>query len=68
MKKYIKPNIENVIIENNIGIMNASKEPEVTENIGAKENNTFFDWDDDVFADLWAENDENNNLFSSLWD
>lgn len=35
--------------------MQGSKEPEITENIGAKEINTIFDWEDDEFGDLWED-------------
>lgn len=55
MKKYIKPNTSIVIVENSVNLMQGSKEPEITENIGAKEINTIFDWEDDEFGDLWED-------------
>ena len=63
MKKYVKPYIEIISIEKS-RLMNGSKEPEVTRNIGAKENDMFFDWDEDEFADLWEEEEKENK---ELW-
>ena len=63
MKKYVKPYIEIISIEKS-RLMNGSKEPEVTGNIGAKENDMFFDWDEDEFADLWEEEEKENK---ELW-
>lgn len=59
MKKlYLKPSIESIVLKSEVGFMNGS-EPEVSGNIGAKENSWFdFDWDDDEFADLWAEDED----------
>lgn len=58
MKKlYLKPSIESIVLKSEVGFMNGS-EPEVSGNIGAKENNIMFDWDNDEW---------NDDLFSSLW-
>lgn len=60
MKKIYKKPISTVIeISNNISLLTDSNaEPEVTENIGAKENNLFAE-DDIVYTDnlnLWENN------------
>ena len=39
-------------------------EVEISGNIGAKENNMMFDWDDGEFADLWEEEEKENK---ELW-
>lgn len=66
MKKlYLKPSIESIVLKSEVGFMNGS-EPEVSGNIGAKENDMFFDWDEDIFSEESEE--ENNDLFSSLWE
>lgn len=64
MKKfYIKPITEFTNVIENYGIMESNSEPEITYNIGAKENPWFdFDWDDNnEFGDLWSE-DENEDI------
>ena len=65
MKKYIKPITEIIVINEACAVLMSNSEPEVTENIGAKENNMMFDWDEDIFSEESEE--ENNDLFSSLW-
>lgn len=62
MKKYIKPSVESIVLKSEIGLM-ANSEPEVTENIGAKENDMMFDWDDDEFADLWVDTEKNQEIW-----
>ena len=59
MKKYIKPITEIIVINETCAGLTGNSEPEVTENIGAKENNIMFDWDNDEC---------NDDLFSSLWE
>lgn len=62
MKQYIKPYIEIIAIEKSKLMDNS--EPQVSGNIGAKENDMFFDWDNDEFADLWEEEEKENK---ELW-
>jgi hypothetical protein len=52
MSKYIKPETNVVIVDGIVSIMSGSKEPEVTGNIGAKEN-AMFECEDELFVDLW---------------
>ena len=59
MKKYIKPITEIIVINEACAVLTNNSEPEVTENIGAKENNIMFDWDNE---------EGNEDLFSSLWE
>ena len=61
MKQYIKPYIEIIAIEKSKLMDNS--EPQVSGNIGAKENNMFFDWDDNDFGDTWN-NDEDTEPIS----
>lgn len=58
MKKiYNKPTTEINGLTEIYGIMTANSEPELTENIGAKENDFDIDWDDIInFGDIWSEN------------
>ena len=61
MKKIYKKPISAVIeISNNISLLaDSNKEPEVTENIGAKENNLFAEDDDIIYINnlnLWENN------------
>ena len=62
MKQYIKPYIEIIAIEKSKLMDNS--EPQVSGNIGPKENDMFFDWDNDEFADLWEEEEKENK---ELW-
>ena len=48
-KEYITPECYSLVAENPIMVSNS--EEEATYNIGAKENNDFFD--DEPFGDLW---------------
>ena len=59
MKKYIKPSVEILAINYSVNVMQNSiePEPEVTENIGAKESN-FFDWDDSGFSSIWDDEED----------
>ena len=50
--KYIKPITEIISLSEQKYIMMSNSEIEVTENMGAKENN--FDWDDDDIEDTWS--------------
>ena len=61
MKQYIKPYIEIIAIEKSKLMDNS--EPQVSGNIGAKENNMLFDWDDNDFGDTWN-NDEDTEPIS----
>ena len=58
MKKiYNKPTIEISSLIESYGIMIANSESEITENIGAKENNFDIDWDNiNNFGNIWSEN------------
>lgn len=61
MKKIYKKPISTVIeISNKISLLaDSNTEPEVTENIGAKENNLFAEDDDIIYTDnlnLWENN------------
>lgn len=57
-KMYIKPTIDVIQMFNDVNLMSASdSEPEVTENIGAKENNLIAE--DEIKYDenwLWEDN------------
>lgn len=64
MKKYIKPSTMVIVVDNCEKVMMSNSEPELSGNIGAKENDIMFDWDEDVFADLWEEEDNENK---GLW-
>lgn len=53
---YNKPMIEITNLVERYGIMRNNSEPEVTENIGAKENNFDIDWDNiNNFGNLWED-------------
>ena len=55
---YNKPTTEITNLVESYGIMIANSELEITENIGAKENDLIFDWDNDnEFDNLWAKED-----------
>lgn len=64
MKKYIKPSTTIIVIDNCEKVMMNNPEVEISGNIGAKENNMMFDWDDGEFADLWEEEEKENK---ELW-
>ena len=55
MKKlYLKPNVE-IIISESVVMDTDSHGWTSGEQALAKPNDPFFDWDDDEFTDLWAE-------------
>lgn len=58
-KSYIKPNIGIIAFENHVMLVqnSMSEEPQVTGNIGSREFDSDFDWDDDV-NNSWEEDIE----------
>lgn len=66
MKKlYLKPNVD-IILSESVVMDTDSHGWTSGEQALAKPNQPFFDWDEDIFSEESEE--ENNDLFSSLWD
>ena len=61
-KLYLRPSIEIVISE--AVVMDTDSTGHLSGGAAlAKPNQPFFDWDDDEFADLWTDTEENKEIW-----